>query len=139
MLIYKSANYLKIANVYSREVDVMSHSEKEKSGMGIDRVYSRQQMISMLREASPEYSNGSYQWKLGEMLRSGEIVRTGYDQYMIISEPLGWTEYSICSDRKRYDSLRFPLFAGGRLSKCHAKAGKKGFRFILGKGYDHCN
>ena len=61
----------------------MSHSEKEKSGMGIDRVYSRQQMISMLREASPEYSNGSYQWKLGEMLRSGEIVRTGYDQYMI--------------------------------------------------------
>lgn len=61
----------------------MFHNEDVESGITTNKVYSRQQMISLLREASPEYSSNSCQWKLGEMLKSGEIVRTGYDQYMI--------------------------------------------------------
>ena len=48
-----------------------------------DKVYSRQQMISLLRENSPGYTINSCQWKLGEMLRAGEIIKIGYDQYML--------------------------------------------------------
>ena len=48
-----------------------------------DKSYTRQQMIALLREATPDYSSGSYQWKLGEMIKYGEIVKTGYNQYMI--------------------------------------------------------
>ena len=61
----------------------MFHNKDAKSNMKTDTVYSRQQIISLIREDSPEYSSGSCQWKLGEMLKSGEIIRTGYDQYMM--------------------------------------------------------
>ena len=61
----------------------MSHNKSDVSYLKKDSVYSRQQMLSLLRETSPEYSGGSYQWKLGELLKTGEIVKTGYDQYMV--------------------------------------------------------
>ena len=69
--------------MYTGGVKAVFHNEDVESGITTNKVYSRQQMISLLREASPEYSSNSCQWKLGEMLKSGEIVRTGYDRYMI--------------------------------------------------------
>ena len=32
------------------------------------------------------FNAGSFQWKLGDLLKSGEIVRTGYDEYRIAGE-----------------------------------------------------
>ena len=61
----------------------MLYDEKTEERLKKDKVYSRQQMISLLRENSPGYSIGSCQWKLGEMLKAGEIIKTGYDQYML--------------------------------------------------------
>ena len=48
-----------------------------------DIKYSRQQLISMLREDAPMLNDGSFQWAIGGMLRTGEIIRTGFDEYMI--------------------------------------------------------
>ena len=45
--------------------------------------YSRQQLVSMLREAKPSLNNGSYQWAVGGMLKSGGITRTGFGEYMV--------------------------------------------------------
>ena len=36
--------------------------------------YSRQQLISLLREDTPLLKDGSYQWAIGGMLNSGEII-----------------------------------------------------------------
>jgi len=80
-----------------------------------DTVYSRQQMISLLREVSPEYSSGSCQWKLGEMLKSGGIVKTGYDQYMISAgktRPVYSPDYSDLADKVMEQiTRRFPYIA----------------------------
>lgn len=45
--------------------------------------YSRQQLISLLREDTPLLKDGSYQWAIGGMLNSGEIIRTSFDEYMV--------------------------------------------------------
>ena len=51
--------------------------------MKADTKYSRQQLISLLREDTPLLNDGSYQWAVGGMLKSGEIIRTGFDEYMV--------------------------------------------------------
>ena len=82
MVAYISAKDFKIANICKGVMAVFPKREAELN-IKMDKSYTRQQMISLIREASPEYSSGSCQWKLGEMLKSGEIVKTGYNQYMI--------------------------------------------------------
>lgn len=62
-----------------------------------NKTYSRQQLISSLQEIYPESTIGSYQWRLGEMLKEKGIKRTGYYQYMISDEndlPVYQPEYS---------------------------------------------
>ena len=97
----------------------MFHNEEAESNMKKDKVYSRKQMISLLREISPEYSSGSYQWKLGEMLKSGKIIKTGYDQYMVSAEktrPVYLPDYSelaatmMTQIAKKYPYIAFTVF-----------------------------
>jgi len=97
LIVYISANIFISANMCDREVRAVFHNEEAELNMKKDKVYSRQQMILLLQEDSPGYSSGSYQWKLGEMLKSGEIVKTGYDQYKIPAgktSPVYLPEYS---------------------------------------------
>lgn len=61
----------------------MQWYDKTANNMKTDTKYSRQQLISLLREDTPSLNDGSYQWAVGGMLKSGEIIRTGYDEYMV--------------------------------------------------------
>ena len=57
--------------------------EDAKKSLEHEKMYTRQQLISVMREACPDYKNGSYHWQLGEMMKAGDVIRTGYDQYII--------------------------------------------------------
>ena len=57
--------------------------DKTTQSMKPNRKYTRQQLISMLREDAPSLNDGSYQWAVGGMLKSGEIIRTGFDEYKV--------------------------------------------------------
>lgn len=46
-----------------------------------DERYTRKQLVTMLREDSPGLNQGSYQWAVGGMLKSGHIIRTGFNEY----------------------------------------------------------
>ena len=61
----------------------MQWYDKTAKNMKADTKYSRQQLISLLREDTPLLNDGSYQWAVGGMLKSGEIIRTGFDEYMV--------------------------------------------------------
>lgn len=61
----------------------MSWYDRTTQNMEPDRTYTRQQLVSMLREDTPSLNDGSYQWAVGGMLKSGEIIRTGFDEYRV--------------------------------------------------------
>ena len=61
----------------------MQWYDKTAKNMAADTKYSRKQLISLLREDTPLLNDGSYQWAIGGMLKSGEIIRTGFDEYMV--------------------------------------------------------
>ncbi|MBQ7563876.1 MAG: hypothetical protein IJT16_07790 [Lachnospiraceae bacterium] len=63
----------------------MQWYDKTAKNMAADAKYSRKQLISLLREDTPSLNDGSYQWAVGGMLKSGEIIRTGFDEYMVAS------------------------------------------------------
>ena len=46
-------------------------------------VYTRSTIVDELKANHPSLSDNSYQWAVGNMLRSGLIERTGFDQYML--------------------------------------------------------
>ena len=48
-----------------------------------DRQYSHQALISELRQDNPELRESSFHWAISGMLRSGSIVKTGYNEYRI--------------------------------------------------------
>ncbi len=60
----------------------MQWFDKTAKKLKADTKYTRQQLISMLREDTPLLSDGSYQWAIGGMMNSGGIIRTGFDEYM---------------------------------------------------------
>ncbi len=45
--------------------------------------YTRQEIISLLRIDDPSLHEGSYHWAIGGMLKSGKIIRNGFDEYML--------------------------------------------------------
>ena len=50
------------------------------------KVYSRNEMITLLQTSLPALNNGSYQWALGSLLKSGQVNRIGYNEYALPGE-----------------------------------------------------
>ena len=48
-----------------------------------DRQYSRQALVSELRQDNPQLRESSFHWAISGMLRSGSIIKTGYNEYQI--------------------------------------------------------
>ena len=81
--------------------------------------YTRQQLISMLREDAPMLNEGSYQWAVGGLVKSGNIIRTGFDEYMLAEgnvrpeyEP-NYTDFASGISGKvaeRFPQIRFTIF-----------------------------
>lgn len=93
----------------------MQWYDKTAKNMKTDTKYSRQQLISLLREDAPSLNDGSYQWAVGGMLKSGKIIRTGFDEYMVAAgNPL--PEYmptytSLASALSKKITDKFPYIA----------------------------
>lgn len=82
---YITAKNEKCAEIYNfGGMRSMPWYDKTVQSMKPNRKYTRQQLISMLREDAPLLNDGSYQWAIGGMLKSGEIIRTGFDEYKVL-------------------------------------------------------
>ena len=46
-------------------------------------VYSRQELVGMLRSLKSDLSDGTYNWILGSLVSDGKLVRQGYDTYRL--------------------------------------------------------
>ena len=47
------------------------------------KTYTHGELLALLKENYPYVSANSYQWALQDLLKSGKILKTGYNQYQI--------------------------------------------------------
>lgn len=48
-----------------------------------DHVYSRKELMDMLQEDYPYVSRNSYTWAISDMIKHGQLVKIGYNQYQL--------------------------------------------------------
>ena len=48
-----------------------------------DHTYTRKQLMVVFMKVMPTLTESSFQWTLGRMLKSGDIIKTGYDGYSL--------------------------------------------------------
>ena len=48
-----------------------------------DHTYTRKQLMVVFMKVVPTLTESSFQWTLGRMLKSGDIIKTGYDGYSL--------------------------------------------------------
>lgn len=82
-------------------------------------VYSRKELVDMLRNLKANLSDGTYNWILGRLVSDGQLIRQGYDTYRL-SDGISKKEYrpdyskdalSVMSDiQSKYPYVRFTVF-----------------------------
>ena len=69
---------------YAFEEDtVMQWYERTAQSLAGGTYYSHQDLIGRLRQDYPKLSDNSYHWAVSGLLKSGKIIRTGFDTYVI--------------------------------------------------------
>lgn len=69
---------------YAFEEDtVMQWYERTAQSLAGGAYYSHQDLIGRLRQDYPKLSDNSYHWAVSGLLKSGKIIRTGFDTYVI--------------------------------------------------------
>ncbi len=82
-------------------------------------VYSRKELVGMLRNLKADLSDGTYNWILGSLVNDGQLIRQGYDTYSLSDGILKMDyrpDYSgdalgVMNDiRNKYPYVRFTVF-----------------------------
>lgn len=82
-------------------------------------VYSRKELVDMLRNLKADLSDGTYNWILGSLVSDGQLIRQGYDAYRLsngISKKEYRPDYSgdalgVMNDvQNKYPYVRFTVF-----------------------------
>lgn len=82
-------------------------------------VYSRKELVDMLRNLKADLPDGTYNWILGRLVSDGQLIRQGYDTYRL-SDGISKKEYrpdyskdalSVMNDiQSKYPYVRFTVF-----------------------------
>ena len=59
----------------------MSWYSKTIQSLEAGKNYSRSDLIALLQKENPSLSKNSFHWAIGGMLRSGELIRSGYNSF----------------------------------------------------------
>ena len=93
--------------------------DKVTDNMKSQMIYSYSFLISELKQLNPELSSCSYKWAINDLVKSGKIIKTGYNEYALpggIVLPVFEPSYSELAVnlaeviRKQYPYVQFTLF-----------------------------
>ena len=93
--------------------------------LNIGQIYSRQELINLLKADYPYVSANSYNWAVNGLLKSGELMKIGYNQYSLRNneKPQYVPKYSdqarniISAVEKKYSDIDFVVLETNLLNE----------------------
>ncbi|MBQ8996208.1 MAG: hypothetical protein IJ091_10380 [Oscillospiraceae bacterium] len=104
----------------------MTWYEPTAQALEVGRTFTRSDLKALLARAHPELNSNSFQWAIGGMLKSGMLVRVGYDAYLRADgKPLcvyspDYSERAselICNVADRFPHVQFTVFETALLNE----------------------